>query len=369
MNLNVAFRVDASIDIGNGHVMRCLSLAAALSGAGARCTFLTRYHQGHLIQTIKAQGHRVMTLPKAERAAYGVHSNPPPHADWLAGGWREDASASRDILNVIEPDWLIVDHYALDACWERLVAPPRCKLAVIDDLADRPHAAELLLDQNIGRVAKDYQGLVPNICSLLIGPEFALLRPEFAAARQRALARDAFIRPRHLLISLGGIDKKNTTGKLLAMINRLDIPTPPEIRAICGPNAPHLDAVIEQARQMRITTKVLVGVDDMAEQMLWADFAIGAAGTSTWERCCMALPTLVVALAENQEIVAQRLDDMGISRYLGDHNSDICEESLSSALLGADLPRQLLLMRSASAALCDGHGCERVVKRLIERGH
>lgn len=365
MKQHIAFRVDASVDIGSGHVMRCLSLAAALSKAGACCSFICRAHPGHLIKQIREQGHLVYELPEPESVAYGDHPNTPTHAAWLAGAWRHDATETRRILDLTQPEWLILDHYALDKSWEEAAVPVDTPLAVIDDLADRQHRARLLLDQNFGRAAEEYAKLVPENCAVLVGPMFALLRAEFAEARPRALARPSALRPRHLLISLGGVDKNNASSAILKAIDALNPPLVGTIRVIIGNTAPHREAVLDQSRRMLIPTEVLIGVKNMAEHMLWADFSIGAAGSSTWERCCMALPTLVLTLADNQKAIAQELGKIGISRYLGDYDAGTWQQVLPSALLDAKLPIQLQSMSAAAAALCDGQGSDRVASHLL----
>lgn len=353
--------------MGSGHVMRCLSLAAALSKAGIGCSFITRAHPGHLIEQIRAQGHAVYDLPDPASAGYGAHPNPPTHAGWLSGDWRSDAIETRRILDRLRPDWVILDHYALEHAWETVAVPSVVPLAVVDDLADRPHRARLLLDQNVGRAAKDYAELVPESCVVLIGPRFALLRAEFAEARPWALARQAVVRPRKLLISLGGVDKNNATAAVLQAIDELDQSCLDAIRVIMGARAPHIEAVLEQSRQMRVRTEVLTDVKNMAEQMLWADFAIGAAGTSAWERCCMALPTLALTLADNQKTMAQELEEIGISRYLGDHDAGTWQATLPLVLLDADFPIHLQSMSATAVALCDGQGSDRVASHLREK--
>jgi UDP-2,4-diacetamido-2,4,6-trideoxy-beta-L-altropyranose hydrolase len=179
--MKVAFRVDASLEMGSGHVMRCLTLADKLRDNGADCVFICREHPGNLIEFIQSKKYVAHGLPRAFHAA-GVPS-PLAHAKWLGCGQEQDADACRPILQIYDPDILVVDHYSLDRTWEEALISFYRELFVIDDLADRAHLSKMLLDQTFGREARDYYPLVPPACKLLCGAGYALLRPEFAAFR------------------------------------------------------------------------------------------------------------------------------------------------------------------------------------------
>ena len=194
----IVFRTDASLAIGTGHVMRCLTLADALRERGARSHFICRTHDGHLIEHIRAHGHQVSALPATASTSMTSNTdNSTAHAHWLGVDWASDALDTLTVLQGLRTDWLVVDHYALDARWEKKLRHGCQRLLVIDDLADRPHDCELLLDQNLGRLASDYDRSVPVSCTVLAGPQHALLRPEFADWRYRSLARRATPRLQH----------------------------------------------------------------------------------------------------------------------------------------------------------------------------
>src|SRR5690606_35975420 len=188
------------------------------------------------------------------------------------------------------PDWLIVDHYALDARWESQQKDFCGRLAVIDDLASRPHSCDLLLDQNLGRRMQDYSHLVADNCELLIGPDYALLRPEFISARKHSLERREKPVLRNLLISMGGVDKDNVTSHVLEALKPCLLPNDTRISVVMGANAPWAGLVQQQAAMMPWCTEVVFNVDNMAQRMAESDFAIGAAGSTSWERCCLGLP-------------------------------------------------------------------------------
>lgn len=313
--MRIAFRADASLQIGTGHVMRCLTLADALAAQGADCLFICREHQGNLIEQIRNKGYRthaLPVLPPVEASSLAIKAasdeQSPAHSHWLGATQVEDAAACTAILAEVKPDWLIVDHYALDARWETVLKPHYRKLMVIDDLADRSHLCDLLLDQTFGRDAEDYRVWVPASSQLLCGSQYALLRPEFAALRDYSLQRRANPQLRQLLITMGGVDKDNATGQVLEALRGCPLPADCQITVVMGTTAPWLAEVSNQAQGMPWPTRVMVGVSDMAQLMADSDLAIGAAGATSWERCCLGLPTVMVVLAENQKTAAVLLE-------------------------------------------------------------
>jgi UDP-2,4-diacetamido-2,4,6-trideoxy-beta-L-altropyranose hydrolase len=247
--MKVVFRVDASLLIGIGHVMRCLTLADALKTQGALCYFISREHPGHLLDVIEQRGYQVNRLEAP--LTHAINESELTHAAWLGSTWETDATDTAAILADLQPDWLVVDHYALDHRWEGALAPHYRKLLVIDDLADRPHRCDLLLDQNLGRQPQDYVGLVPTHCQVLTGSQYALLRPEFAALRPYSLQRrQAQPALRQLLISMGGVDQPNATGQVLQALKTCALPADCRITVVMGLAAPRLQNVQELARQM-----------------------------------------------------------------------------------------------------------------------
>lgn len=364
----VAFRTDASIQIGTGHVMRCLTLADALAEQGTECIFISRVHEGHLNRLIAARGHQVAALPTAEVSVDNQKDESPAHALWLGTGWAQDVDQTLQALGEMVVDWLVVDHYALDARWETALRPVCGKLMVIDDLADRNHDCDLLLDQNLGRKRTDYLDLIRPECSLLAGPEYALLRPEFADLRDESLARRIGGTFQHLLITLGGVDKDNVTGKVLdALVANSDhLPANLGISVILGPYAPWRDEVQKQAERLPWPTQVAVGLSDMARRMADADLAIGAGGSTSWERCCLGLPTLVLVIAHNQLPAVRALDTFGAAIDLG-MTGDGFSGRLSSALQAIQSPNVLDRISKRAAAVCDGLGTQRILA-MMEQG-
>ncbi|MGG7646088.1 UDP-2,4-diacetamido-2,4,6-trideoxy-beta-L-altropyranose hydrolase [Rhodovulum sp. YNF3179] len=357
----IAFRADASIEIGTGHMMRCLTLADTLAEAGADCHVLCRDLPGDLTSLVQERGHRCHLLPAPEAHA---DDGATPHSAWLGVTRAQDARDCQPILDDLRPDWLVVDHYALDAAWERAVHPAVGQVLAIDDLADRPHECHLLLDQNLGRATEDYDGLVPAECARLIGPRYALLRPEFRARREESLARRKDGRLEHILVSLGGVDQDNATGQVLDALAGAPLPAECWITVVLGPSAPWKEGIRELAARMPVPTELRVGVRDMAALMAEADLAIGAAGSSAWERCCLGLPTLLVVLAENQVPAADALVRAGAASQLTSDQAAL-PLGLREVLEAPDLPTKLMQMSKASAGLVDGSGIPKIVNRIF----
>ena len=373
--MKVVFRTDASIQMGTGHVMRCLALAEALQARGAKCHFICREHVGNLIELLKARGFTTHRLCQEEAlidiAVDSGAEHKLTHAQWLGVSWREDSEGSAPIMAQLSPNWLVIDHYALDQRWERSVLDSltgsRPRLLVIDDLADRPHMANVLLDQNAGRTAEEYKGLVPNDCDLRIGPTHALLRTEFHEFREQALARrEALSRPERLLITLGGIDKDNVTCAVLAALAKAPAARGLRVTVVMGDNAPHLEAVRGKAAAMPIPTEVVIGVSNMAERMMRADLCVGAAGSTAWERCTMGLPTLQVVLADNQIGAARAMAAQGVSLTLPFPNAPAFAATLAAGLEQLSHSSSYRAIARAAAALTEGSGAAQLAQMMFQ---
>lgn len=362
--MKVTFRTDASLQIGTGHVMRCLTLADALTAQGAECQFICRAHEGHLIDLIRSMGHAVHALPvmAADPNAVTVPAGL-AHSHWLGATQAQDAAACERILAASVPDWLIVDNYALDHHWEAALKPCYRKLMVIDDLADRRHTGDLLLDQTFGRVEEDYRPLVPERCQLLCGSTYALLRPEFAALRPFSLQRRAHSALRQLLITMGGVDKDNATGQVLQALHNCSLPKDCQITVVMGSAAPWLESVHSQAQRTPWPTRVLVDVKDMAQLMADSDVAIGAAGATSWERCCLGVPTVMLVLAENQEKIARSLEKAGAARLIS-LNHVLPEQLRDIFAIFSHDPSSLRNISNSAARIVTGHGVALILQEI-----
>jgi UDP-2,4-diacetamido-2,4,6-trideoxy-beta-L-altropyranose hydrolase len=360
--MKIAFRTDASLAIGSGHVMRCLTLADALKAHGADCHFISRAHPGHLLEVIEQRGHKVHRL--AAPLSHVEKAQAPAHAAWLGSTWQTDAADTAAMLADLQPDWLVVDHYALDQRWEEALALHYRKLLIIDDLADRAHHCDLLLDQNLGRQAAHYAPWVPAHCRVLTGPKYALLRPEFAALRsyslQRRQAQPALLK---LLITMGGVDQPNATEQVLQALKTGALPADCSITVVMGLRAPWLQNVKQLAAQMPWPTEVVVNINDIAQRMADSDLAIGAGGSTSWERCCMGLPTLMVVLADNQKEATAQLQKAGAASCL--EFTSLLHQDLHNQLRGLIAqPALISKMSNCACSITNGLGTERIISLM-----
>lgn len=345
--------------------MRCLTLAQVLRNQGANCRFICREHAGSLLDLIRQRGFEAQPLPMQavlqEKLVQqdGANENILAHAAWLGADWKIDVEQTKNAIGDVVVDWLIVDHYALDVRWETLLKPHYQKLMVIDDLADRSHGCDLLLDQNLGRTAQHYSDLVSANCKVLVGPRYALLRPEFSKLRRYSLDRRATPQLKHLLITMGGVDKENATGQVLAALTGCTLPTDCHITVVMGPYAPWLTQVRNQSEKMPWATEVLVSVDNMAKLMAESDLAIGAAGSTSWERCCMGLPTVVIVVAQNQYQGAIALSKYGCAIAI--EQISVIKIKLMSAIQETILTSKMLELSRVGADITDGQGTKRIV--------
>ncbi len=369
--MKIAIRTDASIEIGSGHIMRCLSLAKKLREKGAQVRFVCREHEGHLLHTVAAQGFSVHGLDSRQRdkqtqqaeSGYKKHSKDTPHQHWLGTSWQRDARQTIQTLREKAPwDWLIVDHYALDAKWENLLRLCALRILVIDDLADREHDCDLLLDQNyFHNPGRRYHGLLPQECKTLLGPKYALLRPEFLQAPQYTRMRGNGIA--RILVYFGSSDPDNLTERTLEGLNYPEIKGIP-VEVVAGSNNRHLDNLRRWAL-MRPATRVHHQPENFIELLLRADLCIGAGGTTTWERLCLGLPSIVITIATNQETSISDLDNDGYVTWLGGKDevspSDI-RDAVVKKMTATNVDDSFF---DSLQDLVDGMGAKRVEDRLI----
>jgi len=366
--MKIVFRVDASVYIGTGHVMRCLTLADALQNRSFNVSFICREHRGNLIQYIKDKGYHVFTLEagvaESEQSGLNISSSGDselPHASWLGVTQEEDADCCASYLAKVNPDWLIVDHYSIDYHWHDFLIGNFQKFMVIDDLADRKHKCNILLDQTYGREADDYQTLIPQDCRLLLGARFTLLRPEFLQWREYSIRRRKRPALNKILVTMGGVDSDNVTGQVLDVLMNCEFVKDLLICVVMGKAAPNIEKVRRIAEMMPFKTEVKVNVGNMAELMAEADLAIGAVGATTWERCALGLPAIMIIVADNQMFASITLAKANIGWII--QKPDEISEILGELVLES---QAVLLEKSKSSIkITDGMGVVRVCDFLI----
>lgn len=376
--MNIVIRADASVHIGSGHVMRCLVLAQGLTAQGHQVRFVCRSQTGDLVAFIESKDFCVYSL-----APVNIELIPTTSADyaaWLQVPWQQDAQDF--LLQVDTADLVIVDHYALNADWQqRIQQALNCKIMAIDDLV-RHHHADLILDQTLLRKSDEYQSdhhashntsdhtghhTVHHSChhkghhsgQVLTGCDFALLNPQFSYYREQALANDVRASRPRLLLSMGGIDQPNATLSVLTAL--ADMPTllRPLVTVLLGPRAPHYRQVKAFCLQNDDWICHLDFVDNMAALMLQHQVAIGAPGTTSWERACLGVPSIIIPLAENQQTISRNL--VAVDAAYKVELDEITEhlQNTYQALL-----QNWSRLRVNNLKLCDGLGLNRVLKAM-----
>lgn len=352
------------MQIGTGHVMRCLTLADKLRERGAKCQFICREHDGHLIDLVVERGYQVNALPKPHNKMLEVETDL-AHAHWLGVDWSTDALQTQSVLSHVKCDWLITDHYALDHRWESAMQSAYKSMMVIDDLADRRHTCSLLLDQNYVSSAGRYVDLVPLECEQLHGPQFALLRPVYAKRHAEHRVWSGKVE-RALIYFGGGEDPANLTGMALSAFQTLKL-AEIDLDIVVGAGYLYADSLeIDAAARGR--TCIYTQLPDLSELLSSADLAIGAGGATTWERCCLGLPSIIIGTGGNQLRACEALEADGIVRYLG-HVSNANIDILSRTIFClVNAPKKLESFSRAGRRLVDGCGADRVIKYLYGEG-
>ena len=337
-------RSDASEQIGSGHLMRCLTLADRMRREGTEVHFICRDLVGNLNHLVHEQGFPLHVLPR--------HADDPSlsgYAAWLTVAQETDARETGEVLCTLAPIMrLVVDSYALDEVWERIVRPLVGEIFVIDDLANRKHDCDILLDQNFYRVMQHrYDGLVPPSCKLLLGPSHALLREEFYAAKKKLSQRDGHLR--RILVFYGGSDVTHETEKAVRALLHLSLSAVDVDVIIGGSNAHRMQ--IEKMCAPYDFLHTYCAVSNMADFMANADLCLGAGGTTTWERCFLGLPAIVTAIAENQLAVCRDCADAGLIYYLGRWD-EVTENDIASAVSGTMDMHHLRRLQKACRMNC-----------------
>lgn len=341
--MRVAIRVDSSAMIGSGHVMRCLTLAERLRETkDAEVHFVSRDLEGNLHSKIRDMGFFLHVLPR-----HPLDESLVGYAAWLTVPQEMDAEETKTVLREIgKIDRLVVDHYALDIQWERALRPFTEEIFVIDDLANRAHDCDILLEQGFRfHQEKRYQGLVPLHCKLLLGPAHALLRKEFYEARVQA--RDRLGALDRILVFYGGSDLTGETEKAVRALGRADM-LGMRVHVVVGSSNPQKGLIRNLCGMKDFYCHEQV--DNMAELMNDADLMLGAGGTTMLERCFMRLPAIVTMTAENQREGCECCAAWGIIHFLGRHE-DVSEDLIVEALRCMSQERLLAMSEACRKVL------------------
>jgi len=334
--------------------MRCLTLANTLTANGAAVSFVAATMPDALAERVRSDGHEVRLIPAApDMQRDGPNWEEPP---LRAGAQRADAAAT----GAAGPsDWLITDHYLLGAEFHAAARSFARRIFVIDDLANRSLDCDLLLDQTLGRSAEAYRALVPAGCTILAGSQFAMLRPEFVLQRPAALERRKAAGPvESILVSMGATDPDGNTLPVVEQL--LEVAPDCRLDVVLGPGAASLEGL--RALEVRAqSVRLHVNTDRMADLMRDADLAIGAAGMTSWERCCLGLPVIALVMADNQRTGAMNLEAVGAAVVVDQ------VDAIAPAVAGLlSDPSRLARMSAAAFAVVDGRGADRVAAAMLD---
>ena len=355
--IRIAFRVDSSIKMGSGHLMRCLTLANKLREYGAEICFVTREHSGHMIGRLDEASYSVCTLPPPLEDQAGYSDD---YAEWLGVTQDQDAAETITALNGQDYDWLVVDHYGLDIQWEARLRPLVKNILVIDDLANRLHDCNVLIDQNYFGATTEtrYKKWVSNYCKRLLGPRFALIHSDYALMRNYSFSRNEVTQ--RVLVFFGASDQANHTKKLLEALNHPDL-MDLVVDVVIGVNHPDPASIASMVLK-RAGANIHQNLPSLINLMVRADLFIGAGGATTWERMALGLPSLVISIAENQRQFTHILTENGF-QFSPPSGSLATTEEWSEVILY--LRKNPLLVKQVVnkvKELVDGQGVARVVR-------
>jgi UDP-2,4-diacetamido-2,4,6-trideoxy-beta-L-altropyranose hydrolase len=357
--------------------MRCLTLADALTLRGAECEFMCRDHRGNMISHIESFGYRVHTLANVslntgDISNTGAVSSAPvdglAHSHWLGCSQEQDAEQCLQALAGQTFDWLIVDHYGLDHRWEVRFNAQVKQVMVIDDLADRRHQCDVLFDQNYygDTAAERYlsKGLVDEKTTLLLGPEYALIRPEYRELRENLILENT-AKIERVLVFLGGSDPDDVTGKVVAGLCRDEF-TSVSFDVVVGVNYAHKHELATSTENWS-NIYIHCGLPSLAGVMSECDLMIGAGGSTSWERMCLGLPALVTCIAENQREYTYALARDEFLMLLPDAEA-LTPDQVTDALLSCMKNNtKLKVMSLKGMSLVSGFGLESVCDCLFDR--
>ena len=363
MAMRTLFRVDSSSIIGAGHVMRCLTLARRIRDAKGTCVFVCRKHEGNLSEFIRSDGFEVRILPEVSPKTEVLVED---HSTWF-GTLRElDAEQTLGVCREMGGvDWLIADHYAVDWRWTEALREGTKKVLIIDDLVDRLHDCDALLDQTYGATVHDYEKLVKGQFIPMMGTEYTLLREEFKMLRSQSLKkRELKSSVERVLIAMGGMDLRDLTCDIIHALKNKRETKGLTLDVVISSCSPYLTRIRDTAEKYQGVC-LHVDTDKMAELMFECDVAVGAGGTTTWERCALGLPAVCISTAQNQERLLKSVSEQEAIIYAGCWQSSGPTEIVEHLQPLIENQEIRYSVSSRAAILCDGNGASRVTEQMM----
>lgn len=343
----IFFRCDSSFNIGSGHVVRCLTLANFLKRKGFSSTFICKEIKGNLFNIILKNNHKLIVLPKNKNNQIA---------------WDDDADKVIEKVEGLSSasDWIVVDHYHLNKDWEKKISSNFYKLFIIDDLCDRPHYGNILLNQNyLPGIRSRYRKILPSKTKILLGPKYALLSPDYKLARKFIKIKKKKLK--RLIIFFGASDNKNQTIRCLNVLSKMNLKTL-RLDVVIG-LANRKKKIIQKIVKKMINTNLHIQIPSLCNLMKKADLYLGSGGTSTWERCCLGLPSLVISTADNQVRQNKYLFKKGVIQYLGSAET-VSKEKITKALNKFFYKHDNRTMSKKALKITNGSGLELVSREF-----
>lgn len=354
--MNFVFRVDSSDKIGSGHLMRCLVLANALSEEGHSISFICRNHEGDISKSLIKSKFKLNLLDNKNLEPPYDKKN-----SWLGVSQEQDAIQTINHLKDSVCDWLIVDHYCIDKLWEKRLRKYTNKILVIDDLANRTHDCDILVDTNYVKGYKTrYQNILNKSCIELLGPDYCFISEEFKNHKLRSPKRTGKVKK--VLIYFGGVDQFNLTRKCLEAFSTINLEKI-KLEVVVGA----MNKDYENLKSIASKKKLIIlhrSLPTLSKLMSSVDLSIGAGGVTTWERMFLGLPSIIIAIADNQIAGAEELSKNKFVTYLGFH-SELSSKNLRDSIYKKIEQHNNLLKEShAGQILVDGNGISRILQHL-----
>ena len=315
--LNIIFRVDSSNIIGTGHICRCLNLANSIENANIE--FICKNFNNNSSNILKNK-YKVHLIKSQNNINLNINT-------WLGESQFEDAKKTIEIIKNKNIDWLFIDHYNINKEWEDYLKPHVKKIFVIDDYTNRHHNCDILLNQQI---ENDKINIIPNTCKLLLGRKYILIKEKYLKISQE---KQYPTKLKRINIFMGGGDPSNETLKIIKICYNLNnkLNNPFIFDIVVGSSNKNKEIIKKYCKNKK-EFNFYYNIDFMEKLLLNTDLAIGACGGTSYERCIMKVPTLVICIAENQKTVLQKFIDNNTIKYLGTINDNYEKKLINNML-------------------------------------
>ncbi len=314
--MKIFIRTDSSHKIGTGHVVRCINLANLLKSKYSDITFICRKLSGSISNRILSYGFKLIELPRQIKRNSEIQNIQNENV-WLNVSYIKDVKETISVIKDYKVNWLIIDHYGIDFQWQKQIRKKVNRIMVIDDLANRIHDCDILLDQNyVNNINNRYSKKVPDNCNLLLGPKYALLSKDYKDSK--TFSRNFKRSRRHILLFFGGSDSQNLTTRILNILLTIE-QNLMSVNIVINKNNHQYDRlckIIEDYNNVIIHTNL----PSLSGLIKKSDFAIGSGGVNLLERCVYGLPSIVITTADNQKESSKSLNDIGAINLIGHYN-------------------------------------------------